>query len=155
MKKTTKKPKPKTKPEDRTGKGGGQYNNKNAEKWNEEEALKLGNELIEWISEEPTMASSMHGQYIKDINMFVVGFTASKKLCRNLPSELAKKFKSFSALLKIAQGIQEDKILKYSMLNKTNSAISIFCLKNHHGYVDKQDLTINKLEAAKKFKFGW
>ena len=38
----------------KTGKKGGQLGNKNAQKWTEEKALKLGEELIRWYDEDST-----------------------------------------------------------------------------------------------------
>lgn len=135
--------------------GGGKPGNKNAEKWPEERALEFGQELIKWLSIEPIIKTSMHGEYITSINLFIIEFLALKGHSKELTSNLAEKFESFNDLLKKAKAIQESKILKYSMMNKINPTISIFCLKNHHNYKDKQDINVSKVEEAKKFKFGW
>ena len=38
----------------KTGKKGGQLGNNNAQKWTEEKALKIGEELISWYDEDNT-----------------------------------------------------------------------------------------------------
>ena len=81
-----------------TGCPGGQYNNKNAEKWTEEVALALGKELIEWLlndsSQQPTNLFFEEFLYIK------------QKLHPGTISFLSNKFKSFSKLLEVSKKIQ-------------------------------------------------
>ncbi len=38
----------------KTGKKGGQLGNKNAQKWTEEKALKIGRDLLSWYDEDNT-----------------------------------------------------------------------------------------------------
>lgn len=102
--------------------------NKAAEKWHEEDALKLGNELIAWLKAKPTNIYFQEFLYLEnDYYTTVIDY-------------LSNKFESFSNLIKEAKKIQELKIVKYSSLNKLNPTMSIFVLKNCHGFKDKQEI---------------
>ena len=140
----------KTLPENKTGRGGGQYNNKNAEKWTEEKALKLGKELIEWMSpkfiiEEYYDKQGELKEKIKDIhslNIYWQEFVYIKKsIDPDIFSYLNKKFRSFSELKKKADLIQESKLTKYATHNKINPVFSMFILKAKHGLKDRVDIT--------------
>lgn len=110
-------------------KEGGQPGNKNAEKWTEEEALKLGNELIEWMS--------------FDENFWVKEFLTNNDLNEKTSNYLKDKFLSFSTLLEKAFAIQEKKLVSNGLKNKWNNAMAIFVLKNKHGYKDKTEVESN------------
>lgn len=58
-------------------------------------------------------------------------------------SELANKSPVFSQALKRAKAIQEGKLLKGGLKNRFNSAVTIFALKNNHGWTDKTEQTTN------------
>lgn len=110
-------------------KEGGQPGNKNAEKWTEEEAILLGNDLIEWIKQ-PT-------------NFWVQEFLSSRGLYKDLTGYLENKFQSFLELKKEADAIQENKIVTKALKNEFNNTMSIFVLKNKHGYKDKTEVDSN------------
>jgi len=118
---------------------GGQPGNKNAEKWTEELALQLGNELIEWLS--PKLETDKNTGKTVDIhaaNIFKIEFLAIyKRLHKDIIGDLAAKFRSFADLIKIADNIQEAKLLKHGSANNLNAGVTCFVLKNHHGYTDK------------------
>lgn len=105
--------------------------NKIAEKWTEEKALELGNELIEWLKQS------------SEKNVFFIKFLAPKGISHQLVSELANKFKSFQTLLDIAKDIQEGKILENGILGGYNATITKFVLINHFGYQDKKVIEDN------------
>ena len=112
----------------KTGYRGGQYNNQNAAKWIVEDALSLGNDLIAWLTKQPT-------------NMFYEEFLVIEKgLYPDLIAKLSKKFKSFSELIEKAKKIQEMKLLKYGVADKLNASMTKFVMINNHGYKsEKQD----------------
>jgi len=112
-----------------TGKKGGQLNNTNAEKWPEAKAIKMGNDLIDWLNEANT-------------NIFYKEFLLEHGLYKDVVRHLGQRFPSFYELIKKAQDIQEMKIVKWSSANKMNVIMSIFCLKNLHGWRDYRDLEI-------------
>lgn len=126
-----------------TGRIGGQYGNKNSEKYNEEFCIDIGKRLIDWINEPPKITKTEHGNTISDINLFIIEFISKQGLTKDFINEQSQKFPSFREIIKEAKTIQEAKILKYSMINKFNPTMSIFCLKNHHGYKDKQEIDQN------------
>src|SRR5690606_28163159 len=108
--------------------GGGQPGNKNAQKWTEEEALKLGEELLSWMKEKPE-------------NVFFKEFLIYENdYYEELTDYLSNKYESFLNVLKKAKKIQELKIVKLSSDNKLNPTMSIFCLKNLHDWRDRQDV---------------
>lgn len=107
---------------------GGQPKNKNAEKWSEAEALSLGNRLIDWLKESRT-------------NIFMKDFLILQNDYYNdLIVYLSEKYTSFSELIKRAKEIQEIKLLQNSTENNINPTMTIFILKNNHGWKDKQEV---------------
>jgi len=128
---------------------GGKIGNKNAEKWTEKKALKLGNDLIDWLNLPPKINDD--GNLIS-VNIFMIEFLTKNGFSKELTSDLANKFDSFSDLLKRAKEIQEAKIVKYSIMNKINTTMSIFCLKNNHGWKDTKQLEVKQEELSPKEK---
>ncbi len=110
-------------------KEGGQPGNKNAEKWTEEESLKLANNLIDWLA--------------VDENFWVKEFLINNDLSEKTTNYLSDKFMSFSTLLEKAFSIQEKKLVSNGLKNKWNNAMAIFVLKNKHGYKDKTEVDSN------------
>jgi hypothetical protein len=109
---------------------GGQPGNKNAEKWTEKEAIKFGNELIEWLSKENT-------------NIFYRRFCHQRNLYHTAIAYLCDKFNSFSNIIKKAKEMQEYKINDLAIRGKLNTAYSCFFMKNKHSYKDRTDITTN------------
>ena len=87
--------------------GGGQIGNKNAEKWTEEEALKLGNELIVWLKEKDEDGQDKGNIFFEEFLII------EKNMYRDLIDYLSSKFESFSELKKRAKEIQELKLIKF------------------------------------------
>lgn len=122
-----------------TGNRGGQYNNNNAEKWTEEEALKLGNRILNWIRQQ------------KVNNVFLSQFLyIENDYPFDVLNYLSGKYKSFSVLIKKAKKIQETKI-RLGYLGSNNTALAIFCLKNNHGYRDKREVE-HEVNGGKEIK---
>lgn len=112
-----------------------------AEKWTEEKALKLGNELINWLSPKIEVIQGKQRD-IHATNIFWEEFIViNKGYYDDLISYLCGKFNAFSDLIKKARKIQELKLVKYGIANRLQPAMTIFVLKNHHNYKDKQDIT--------------
>ena len=76
---------------EKTGKKGGQINNKNAEKWTEQKAKKLGKSLIEWLK---------HDEKHICYEEFLI---IEKGLYPSVLNYLGNKFESFSKLLDMAK----------------------------------------------------
>ena len=103
--------------------------NKAAEKWTEQKALDLGNELIEWLA------------VPKKENIFFEYFLIVEKgLYPEIIDYLSKKFPAFLKLIVKAKRIQEIKLVKYGVEDKLNPNMTKFCLINHHEYSDKKDI---------------
>jgi len=91
------------------------------EKWTEEKATQLGNELIQWLKK-------------ADENMFFEEFLVIEKdLYPEIVTYLKKKFESFFKLIEKAKKIQEIKLYKFGILDKLNAQITKFVLINEHG----------------------
>ncbi len=124
----------------KTGRKGGQVGNKNAQKWTEGSALKIGEDLIGWYDE-------------ADTNIFFEQFLRQRGLYRDLISYLSRKFPSFLELINKAKQIQEERICLLGLTKALNPAMCIFILKNVHGYRDQQehDPTINVPEIIYQY----
>ena len=105
---------------------GGQPGNVNAVKWSEEDALRIGEDLLEWMER-------------KEQNIFLGTFLRSQGLYRDIVRKLSDRFPSFGDLIKKAKEIQEDKLAFYALTKNINTAMAIFLLKNNHGYKDRQE----------------
>jgi len=124
-----------------TGKKGGQYDNKNAEKWTEEIALELGNDLIQWLKKEPSYYIDKSKRIrIRDANLFLGEFLVEKRLDDATLTMLCK-IDSFAVLYARAKKIQELKLAKHGCLGFLEASMTKFCLINHHGYKDKIEQT--------------
>lgn len=121
-------------------KPGGQPGNKNAEKWTEAEAIKLADELIDWMC--PKLEKDEKTGKISDIhaaNIWKLDFLSIvKRLPKDEINVLARKFPSFAKKTELADNIQEAKILKYGSAGKLNPAVSIFTLKVLHGHKETE-----------------
>ena len=107
--------------------------NSAAEKWTEEKALQLADELIVWLKKE-------------DVNIFYEDFLfIEKDLYKELISYLSNKFpKSFGLKIKRAKKIQEIKLKKLGVLDQLNATMTRFTLINNHGWSDKVDSTVEQ-----------
>lgn len=99
-----------------------------AEKWTEEKALQLGNDLIDWMKN-------------NEINMFWEEYLVMERdLYPELIAYLSNKFTSFLKLIGKAKKVQEIKLKKYGTADKLNATITKFVLINEHGWKDKQQI---------------
>lgn len=106
---------------------GGQIGNTNAEKWTEEALLKVGNDLLEWMK-------------VKG-NMFFEEFLLDYDLYDTFLANYRNKYPSFSKLIARADKIQEIKLKKMGLNKEHDSAITKFCLINHHDFVSEKTQT--------------
>jgi hypothetical protein len=121
----------------------GTIGNKNAEKWTEEKALQLAEKLIDWLNQPidfEYLGQKDSSRVINNINIFYEEFLIKNDFNDETISYLCKKFESFSVLIKKAKKIQETKLTKLGVAGILNPTMTIFCLKNHHGYKDKSEI---------------
>lgn len=115
--------------------GGGKPGNKNAEKWTEEKALELGNNLLKWMTESNTNLAVE--TFLYEINNYPVGIV----------ERLKEKYKSFAKLFEQALKVQKGKLMTGSILNKYNAGFVKFLLINNHGMQSDKNITnINMLQ---------
>lgn len=107
------------------------------EKWTEKKALKVGNELLEWIK--------------KDGNLFFEDFLYIQNDYYNeLIAYLCKKFTSVLKLIERARKIQEIKLKKEGTLGNLNATMTKFVLINNHDWKDKQETDISNTDGSLK-----
>lgn len=105
------------------------------EKWLEEDALMLANDLLDWLK------SDDENIFFNDF--FYLACDESKykgKIYIDLIDYLPKKFSSFSILLEKARKIQETKLVKYSTFDKLNATMTKFVLMNNHKWTDRAEV---------------
>lgn len=107
------------------------------EKWTEERALKLADELIEWLKEKDEDGEDKG-------NMFYEEFLIIEKdLYLDVIRYLTDKFSSFSERIKQAKKIQEIKLMKYGVGDRLNASMTKFTLANNHGWAEKKEVDQN------------
>jgi len=99
--------------------------------WTEPKVLKLGEDLLNW------MLSN------EDNIWFETFLYENGDIYPQFISEMCHKYEKFSELIKKVKKIQEAKIVNGALKHNLNTAMSIFLLKNHHGYRDKQEQDVN------------
>jgi len=113
---------------------------KNAEKWTEEKALELGNELMEWMMPDIVTGKDKEIKYDKNLrniqfNKFIL---MDKDLDKNIISELCKKYDSFGQIIAKAKEMQEVKAFELAIFaKKMNPAGIIFFIKTVCGRNEK------------------
>lgn len=105
------------------------------EKWTEERALQLGNELIEWLKKKDSEGNDKGNIFYEEFLII------EKDLYPQIVSFLKEKFPSFLKLLEKANKIQELKLQKFGTADRLNAAMTKFVLINKHNWCEKQELT--------------
>jgi len=105
------------------------------ETWTEEEALRLGNDMIDWLKEKDEKGVDKGNIFYEEFLLVENNYYPS------LISYLRDKFTSFSNLLEKAKKIQEIKLKKYGVGDRLNATMTKFVLINNHDYVERQELT--------------
>jgi hypothetical protein len=99
--------------------------------WTEEKVMKLGDDLFNWMLDSQD-------------NIWMETFLyENNEIYPQFISEMCIKYSKFSELIKKVKKIQEGKIVNGALKHNLNPTMSIFLLKNHHGYRDKQEQDIN------------
>ena len=99
--------------------------------WTEKKAIKLGNELIEWMNEVDENQKDKGNIFWEEFLVIV------KDYYPGLSSYLAKKYSSFFKLLEKAKKTQELKLVKYGVQDQLQATMTKFVLINHHDYIDR------------------
>ena len=102
------------------------------EKWTEEKAIKLAQDLIAWLKV-PGKDNMFFEEFLYIQNDYYV----------TIISYLSEKFTSFSNLIVKAKKIQETKLKKYGVADELNAAMTKFVLINEHGWKDKQEMAVS------------
>jgi len=113
------------------------------EKWTENKANELGNEMILWLVKKDEEDEDKGNIFFEE---FLV---IEKDLYPELIKYLSDKFSSFLKLIEKAKKIQEIKLVKYGVGDRLNASMTKFVLSNHHGYTDKTDITTKGKEITR------
>ncbi|HEY4756026.1 MAG TPA: hypothetical protein VIH28_08235 [Ignavibacteriaceae bacterium] len=105
-------------------------------KWTEAKALRLGNDLINWLK-----AKDHNGNDSGNI-FFMEFLIIENDLYPDLISYLVGKFSSFSYLIDKAKAIQELKLQKYGVGDRLNATMTKFVLINKHDWKDKTETDV-------------
>jgi len=105
------------------------------EKWTEQKALQLGNDLIAWLKEENAEGEDKGNIFYEE---FLV---IERDLYLDLIRYLKDKFTSFYELIEKAKKIQEIKLVKYGVGDRLNATMTKFTLTNNHGWKDRIEQT--------------
>lgn len=109
-------------------------NNKYNLVWTKPKIKKLADEMIDWLNEKDEDGEDKG-------NIFFEEFLIIKKgLYRELIQYLSAKSDYFKNTVSRAKEIQELKLIKFGVADRLQSTMTIFCLKNHHGYKDSHQL---------------
>lgn len=117
------------------------------EKWTEEKALELGNQLIEWLKEKDEKGDDKGHIFFEEFLII------EKDLYHDLIGYLCRKFTSFLELIEKARKIQELKLQKYGVADRLNATMTKFVLTNKHGWSDKVENKIEQTEAPKEITY--
>lgn len=112
-------------------------NNKAAEKWTEVEALKFGNDLLNWMQAEDENIFFDDFIHLQDHTGKYAG-----KIYADLPAYLSKNFTSFLDILNKCRVIEKTKLKKFSAFDKLNASIAKFLLSAEYGLTDKTSTDI-------------
>ena len=112
--------------------------NKAAEKWTEEEALRLADGLINWMKEED------ENIFYDDYLFLVVDESKFRgKIYPDLIRHLSNKFSTFSDRIVKAAKIEETKLKKFGSFDKLNASMTKFLLSANYGYTEKTQVESN------------
>lgn len=107
------------------------------EKWNEQKALELGSDLINWLKEKDNDGEDKGHIFFEE---FLV---IENDYYPELISYLCDKFSSFSNLINKARKIQELKLQKYGVGDRLNATMTKFVLINKHNWKEKTEVDQN------------
>lgn len=112
--------------------------NKCAEKWTEAEAIKLGDELLEWMGRSETNI------------LFEKFFVIEKKLYANVHNRLAERYERFARLIDTAKKIQELRISMGCLTNEYNGGFGKFFLSANHSMSEKSITSLENGEDTEQ-----
>lgn len=93
--------------------------------WTKAKAVKLGNDLIEWLEND-------------DTHMFFKEYLLlEEKLHPRIISYLTEQYPEFAESIEKAKQIQELKLVKWGTLGKLSSSMTKFTLTNNHGWTER------------------
>ena len=111
--------------------------NKAAEKWTEGEALKLGNDLLQWMQAADENIFFDEFLYLSCDETQYAG-----KIYSTILPYLSNKFSSFSNILNKCRDIEKTKLKKFGAFDKLNASIVKFLLSAEYGMSESSKLNI-------------
>lgn len=93
---------------------------------------------LDWLKKE---AERFREWMARENSIYFKSFAIERGYSPQRLAEFAEKSPEFAAVLKLAKEWQEQKLINYALFNKTNCGMTKFVLANHHGYVEKTQVT--------------
>jgi len=127
--------------------------NKAAEKWTEDAAIMLGDDLLNWML-------AADGNIFFDEFLFIACDESKYpgKIYRDLLRYLSNKFSSFSERLEKAKEIEKLRLKKFGAFDRLNAGIVKFLLSAEYGLSEKKEtehignVSINIISKSDKLK---
>ena len=110
------------------------WGNQFSKKYTDEEIERLGDSLLSWMES-------------KDENLWYKDFCITERIAGSRLAEFAKQNAYFSWVLSLCKDLQESRMFKLGTSKVTNPAMFILGLKNNHGWTDKNEVSINKVDG--------
>lgn len=128
-----------------------QKGDKAAEIWTEKIALKLGNDLLDWmLAEDENIFFEEFIFIIADAK----NYHERAKIYPELIPYLKNKFSSFLKLIEKAKKLQEVKLNKFGCFDKLNASMTKFMLINHHNYKDRSEIDHSSKDGSMSTKIN-
>ena len=112
----------------------GKYEHLFNKKWTNDEIKALADDLLDWMESEGK-------------NLWFKDFCVEKRLSGQRISEFSNANTYFSWVLSLCKDLQESRMFKLGTSKATNPAMFILGLKNNHGWTDKNEVSINKVDG--------
>lgn len=109
-------------------------NNKYNERWTERKSIEFFKKSLELLK---------HDKSIVFIGSLAVAMDSYKEIYTYLTNKFGEKNKDFLTIKKEIDSIIESRLFSGALNNDLNSTVSIFGLKNNHGWKDKTESDVN------------
>lgn len=118
----------------------GKYEHLFNKRWTENEIKALADEMIDWMEKD-------------EANLWYKDFCIEKRISGQRISEWAKSNEYFGWILSICKELQESRMFKAGTSKTVNPGMYIIGLKNNHGWIDKNDISMSgKLDGIRFFE---
>ena len=95
------------------------------------------------------LADEMHQWFVKDEkNIWLYEFCNEKMIPKDSTARFCKQSEYFNFVHSICMDIQETKLVKFGLRKDVRPTMTIFILKNSHGWTDRKDIKVNTVDGV-------